>query len=224
LNYWTSEWVNCLNNYWVLLSVIVRGRVDYSDPAQVARINQLLLDLEASHYINPHLTKSWLRSDNNNTLRLVIRIHNETGSNHGSLLFHFQIISTSFAQKEGKKRKRSLRKLVSGLLFVSSRQLLQKTIRSPLTFEKSCLYYVYRTFGGRCHNFFFFSFIRWWSYQSIGHTLFCLIFALWIYLEVTGNLLAEELSCGDWFGVKASWGIVTFPQRDSNPCLTHQLL
>ncbi len=90
-----------MNNYWVFSSVIVRGRVDYSDPAQVARINQLLLDLEASHYINPHLTKSWLRSDNN-TVRFAIRIHNETGNNHVTLLIQFQMVTTSFVQKEGK--------------------------------------------------------------------------------------------------------------------------
>ncbi len=74
--------------------------MDYSDPAQVARINQLLLDLEASHYINPHLTKSWLRSDNN-TVRFAILTHNETGNNYVFLLFHFQMLSTSFALKIG---------------------------------------------------------------------------------------------------------------------------
>ena len=44
-----------------IVSVILTGSVRYSDPATVARVNQLIQDLESSHYINPHLTKSWLR-------------------------------------------------------------------------------------------------------------------------------------------------------------------
>ncbi len=63
-------------------------------------------------------------------------------------------------------------------------------------------------------------FLHWCRYKDRGLT-FCLAFALWMYLEITGSLLGEELSCCcDCFWLK-SVEELCHPPWDSNPCLAH---
>jgi hypothetical protein len=61
-------------------------------------------------------------------------------------------------------------------------------------------------------------------YSYIGHTLFCLEFALWMNLEGDWKLACRGAKLAWLFRVKVSRGIVPCPPRDSNPCLTYQWL
>jgi hypothetical protein len=49
----------------------------------------------------------------------------------------------------------------------------------------------------------YFCFIHWCRYEYIEPALNCLGFALWMFLNMTGSVLAVEMSCCDCCGLKS---------------------